>query len=207
MAGPCVISFREAREAGVSCAAKAAFRVRRHDETRRVLTEALRRPTKSRPGARPTATNRRQAIRHVAGFVVARSGDYGTMSAMSQAMIYPDECYAIRGAIYEVYRELGNGFKEEVYQQCLERELASRGIPFDAKKELRIFYKGEPIEKTYIPDFHCYGKIIVEIKAVEALTKEHRGQLMNYLRLTGSKLGLLVNFAAYPKAVVEQWAN
>ncbi len=122
-------------------------------------------------------------------------------------MIYPDECYAIRGAIYEVYRELGNGFKEEVYQQCLEREFASRGIPFDAKKELRIFYKGKPIEKTYIPDFHCYGKIIVEIKAVEALTKEHRGQLMNYLRLTGSKLGLLVNFAAYPKAVVEQWAN
>ena len=54
-------------------------------------------------------------------------------------MIYPDECYAIRGAIYEVYRELGNGFKEEVYQQCLEREFASRGIPFDAKKELRIF--------------------------------------------------------------------
>ena len=129
------------------------------------------------------------------------------MPTMSQTMIYPDECYAIRGAIYEVYRELGNGFREEVYQQCLEREFASRSIPFDAKKELRIFYKGEPIEKTYIPDFHCYGKIIVEIKAVETLTKEHRGQLMNYLRLTGSKLGLLVNFAAYPKAAVEQWAN
>ena len=80
-------------------------------------------------------------------------------------MLYPDECYAIRGAIYEVYRELGNGFKEEVYQQCLEREFASRGIPFDAKKELHIFYKGAPIEKTYIPDFYCYGKIIVEIKA------------------------------------------
>ena len=65
--------FREAREAGVSCAAKAAFRVRRHGETRRVLAEAMRRPTKSRPGARPTAANRRQAIRHAAGFVVARS--------------------------------------------------------------------------------------------------------------------------------------
>ena len=76
-------------------------------------------------------------------------------------MIYPEECYAIRGAIYEVYRELGGGFR----------------------------------------------KIIVEIKAVESLTKEHRSQLMNYLRLTGSKLGLLVNFGAYPKAVVEQWAN
>ena len=60
--------------------------------------------------------------------------------------------------------------------------------------------------KTH-PDFHCHGKIIVEIKAVEALTKEHRAQLLNYLRLTGCKLGLLVNFGAYPKAVVEQWAN
>ena len=102
---------------------------------------------------------------------------------------------------------VGPGFREEVYQQCLERELATRNIPFDAKKELRIFYKGAPIEKTYVPDFYCYGKIIVEIKAVESLTKEHRAQLMNYLRLTGSKLGLLVNFCAYPKAVVEQWAG
>ena len=126
---------------------------------------------------------------------------------MSNNLIYPEECYAIRGAIYEVYRELGNGFKEEVYQQCLEREFASRGIPFDAKKELRIFYKGEPIEKTYIPDFLCYDKIIVEIKAVATLTKEHRAQLLNYLRLTNSRIGLLVNFAAFPKAVVEQWAN
>jgi GxxExxY protein len=126
---------------------------------------------------------------------------------MNRQLIYPDECYAIRGAIYEVYREMGSGFREEVYQQCLEREFMIRGIPFDAKKELRIFYKGEPIEKTYIPDFYCYDKIIVEIKAVDMLSKEHRAQLLNYLRLTGSKLGLLVNFSAYPKAVIEQWAN
>ena len=75
------------------------------------------------------------------------------------------------------------------------------------KKELRIFYKGEPIEKTYIPDLYCYDKIIVEIKAVDSLSKEHRSQLLNYLRLTGCKLGLLVNFCAYPKAIIEQWAN
>ena len=132
---------------------------------------------------------------------------FAIIRVMSRQMIYPDECYAIRGAVYEVYRELGSGFREEVYQQCLEREFASRGIPFDSKKELHIFYKGAPIEKTYVPDFYCYGKIIVEIKAVESLTKEHRSQLMNYLRLTSSKIGLLVNFGAYPKAVVEQWAN
>ena len=72
-------------------------------------------------------------------FAVFESADFAIIPAMSQQMIYPEECYAIRGAVYEVYRELGNGFKEEVYQQCLEREFASRGIPFDAKKELRIF--------------------------------------------------------------------
>ena len=121
-------------------------------------------------------------------------------------LIYPEECYAIRGAIFEVYHEVGNGFREEVYQQCLERELAARGIPFDAKRELKIFYKGEPIEKTYIPDFVCYDKIIVEIKAVDVLSAEHRSQVMNYLKLTRVKLGLLVNFGSYPKAAIEHWA-
>ena len=125
----------------------------------------------------------------------------------TQTAIYPDECYAIRGAVFDVYRELGNGFAEEVYQQCLAREFAARGIPFDAKRELRIFYKGEPIEKTYVPDFMCYDKIIVEIKAVDVLTKEHRSQLMNYLRLTKCRVGLLVNFGSYPKSTIEQWAN
>ena len=100
---------------------------------------------------------------------------------MNKGLICPDECYAIRGAIYEVHNEMGSGFREEVYQQCLEREFDHRGIPFDAKKELRICYKGVPIEKTYIPDFFCYSKIIVEIKAVSELTKEHRAQLLNYL--------------------------
>ena len=126
---------------------------------------------------------------------------------MGKELIYPEECYAIRGAIYAVHNEMGNGFKEEVYQQCLEREFAYRNIPFDAKKELRICYKGVPIEKTYIPDFFCFEKIIVEIKAVSELTNEHRSQLMNYLRLTNTRMGLLVNFASYPKAVVEQWAR
>ena len=132
----------------------------------------------------------------------------GIMRLMEDTkLIYPEECYAIRGAIFEVYHELGNGFREEVYQQCLERELAARGIPFDAKRELKIFYKGEPIEKTYIPDFVCYDKIIVEIKAVDVLSAEHRSQVMNYLKLTSFKLGLLVNFGSYPKAAVEHWAG
>ena len=139
--------------------------------------------------------------------IAARCEVWYNRAMETRNAIYPDECYAIRGAIYEVYRELGNGFKEEVYQQCLEKEFAARRIPFDAKRELRIFYKGEPIDKTYIPDFMCFDKVIVEIKAVETLTREHRAQLMNYLRLTKCRLGLLVNFGAYPKAAIEQWVN
>ena len=122
-------------------------------------------------------------------------------------LLFPDETYAIRGAMYEVYREIGNGLREEVYQQCLEREFALRSIPFEAKKELRIFYKGEPIEKTYIPDFLCYGKIILEIKAVSVLTQEHLSQLINYLHITGYRLGMLANFGAYPKIQIEPWLN
>lgn len=123
---------------------------------------------------------------------------------MNEELLFSDETYAIRGAIYEVYREMGNGFREEVYQQCLEREFAARGIPFDAKKELVISYKGVPIKKSHIPDFFCYDKIIVEIKAVEKLADEHVGQVLNYLRITKSRLGLLVNFGAYPKAEIRR---
>ena len=126
---------------------------------------------------------------------------------MRDDLLYRDEAYAIQGAVYEVYRILGNGYREEVYQQCLERELALRKIPYEAKKELRIFYKGAPIEKTYIPDLWCYGSIIVELKAVETVTPEHLAQLDNYLKLTKCRLGLLVNFGSYPRATVRRWAN
>jgi GxxExxY protein len=126
---------------------------------------------------------------------------------MSDELLYKDEVYAIQGAVFEAYKTLGNGYAEEVYQQCLEREFTLRGIPFEAKKELRIFYKGEPIRKTYVPDFWCYGAIIVELKAVKDLTPEHTAQLDNYLHLTKCRLGLLVNFGSYPKATVQRWLH
>ncbi len=129
------------------------------------------------------------------------------MFFMEKDLVFADEIYAIRGAVFEVYREIGNGYQEEVYQQCLEREFTTRGIPFEAQKQLRIFYKGSPIAKTYVPDFFCYGQIVVEIKAVKTLTNEHRSQLFNYLHMTNSPLGVLVNFGSYPKAMVEQWPN
>ena len=122
---------------------------------------------------------------------------------MEEKLIYEEETYAIRGAIFEVYKTLGDGYLEEVYQNALEEELKLRGLPFVAKKELHIMYKGRDCG-LYEPDFICFDKIIVELKAVEALHPKHSAQLMNYLKATGHKLGLLVNFGAYPKAEIRR---
>ncbi len=118
--------------------------------------------------------------------------------------IYSDETYKIRGAIFEVYQEIGCGFLESVYQECLEIELKSRGIPFKSQQELHIMYKGEFIKQKYKPDFLCFDKIIVEIKAVKELTNNHQAQLINYLKASKMKLGLLVNFGAYPKVEIKR---
>ena len=125
---------------------------------------------------------------------------------MDNKILFADEVYALQGAIFEVYKEMGNAWYEEVYQQCLERELAERNIPFESKKSLPIFYKGKPIDKTYVPDLFCFGKIIIELKATSAITDEHRKQILNYLRVTKSKLGLLTNFGAYPRVCIERYA-
>ena len=125
---------------------------------------------------------------------------------MEDKLLFKEEVYAVQGAIFDAYKEMGNNWQEEVYQQCLDKELALRGIPHESKKELPIYYKGEPIRKTYIPDMFCFGKIILELKAVDALADEHRRQLLNYLRITKCKLGLLVNFGAYPRVAIERFA-
>lgn len=119
---------------------------------------------------------------------------------MSETILFKDESYAIQGAIFEVYREMGCGFLEPVYQECLESELRLRNIPFTAQTELKLNYKGQPLQQTYKPDFICYGLIIVELKAVREIAPEHKAQVINYLRATRMKLGILVNFGAYPKA-------
>ena len=112
-------------------------------------------------------------------------------------LIYGEESYKIMGACFEVYKAMGRGFLEAVYQECLEIELAHREIPFAAQRELHIAYKGRPLLQTYKPDVICYDKIIVEVKAVTQLADEHRAQIFNYLRATGMRLGLLVNFSSY----------
>ena len=117
---------------------------------------------------------------------------------------FKEESYAIRGAVFEVYREMGCGFLEAVYQECLEKELRLQRIPFIAQPKLQLVYKNAILEKTYKPDLICYDKIIVELKAVHELGNEHRAQLHNYLKATGLKLGFLVNFGHYPKATIER---
>mgnify|MGYP006312205991 CR=1 FL=1 len=119
-------------------------------------------------------------------------------------IIYKDECYAIQGAVFEVYREMGHGFLEAVYQECLLTELQSRNIPCAAQPMLRLLYKNQLLEQVYIPDFVCYGKIIVELKAVKVIAAEDTSQVINYLRATDMKLGLLVNFGSYPKATINR---
>ncbi len=110
----------------------------------------------------------------------------------------------MRGAIFEVYREMGCGFLEAVYQECLEKELSKTGVPFVAQQELVLHYKGAVLTQVYKPDLVCFGKIVVELKAVKELCNEHRTQVHNYLKATGHELGLLVNFGHYPKAEIER---
>ena len=96
----------------------------------------------------------------------------------------------------EVHKELGCGFLEAVYQEALKRELTSREIPYESQPYVQIIYKGESLDKMYQPDFICFGEVIVEIKALTALSGLDEAQLINYLKATGLKVGLLVNFGS-----------
>ncbi len=116
-----------------------------------------------------------------------------------KSIIYPNESFKIIGACYNVYNLMGCGFTEAIYQECLEIEFTEQQIPFESQKELELKYKGKLLKKKLIPDFVCYDKIIVEIKAVPKLNKEFQSQVLNYLNATRFKLGILVNFGHYPK--------
>src|SRR6266566_7959097 len=111
---------------------------------------------------------------------------------MDTELLFKEESYKIVGACFEVYKEKGCGFVEPVYQECLELELAGQDIAFIAQKEIGLSYKGRPLKQIYRADFVCFGTVIVEIKAVSALADEHRAQVMNYLRASGIRVGLLI---------------
>ena len=122
-------------------------------------------------------------------------------------IVYKSESYAIIGACFEVYNEKGFGFLEPVYQECLSIEFEYQRIPAIAKPSPVLSYRGRILKQTYEPDYVCFEKKIVELKAVSALTDEYRVQLLNYLHATGFELGLLVNFGHYPGLEYERIAK
>lgn len=122
-----------------------------------------------------------------------------------ERFLYKEESYNIRGAMMAVHRELGSGFLERVYQDALEIEFKDRNIPYEREKDIQIMYKGKPLGEPYRADFVCYGKIIVELKAVNEILGIHRAQVINYLKATSMKLGILVNFSEdviYPERII-----
>ncbi|MGH2567094.1 MAG: GxxExxY protein [Bacteroidota bacterium] len=118
------------------------------------------------------------------------------MKKVEKDILYEKEVYAIIGATIEVHKELGPGFLEPVYQEAMEIELSNRGIPSEFLKRLLIQYKGRQLRKEYEADAVCYGKIIVEFKSLDRLTRKEEAQLLNYLKATGFRVGLLINFGS-----------
>ncbi len=114
---------------------------------------------------------------------------------MGNAMRDP-RTYSIIGAALEVHRELGAGFLEAVYQEALQREFELRAIPHKAQPIMKIMYKKEPLRKTYQPDFVCYNAVVVEIKAIAAITGNEEAQIINYLKASERDIGLLLNFGS-----------
>ncbi|MCM3902978.1 MAG: GxxExxY protein [Pyrinomonadaceae bacterium] len=111
-------------------------------------------------------------------------------------LVLKEEVYEIIGAAMDVYYQLGRGFLEPIYQEAFEIELGRRGLPFEHQKELTVLYKGQPLEKKYVPDLICFNQIIVELKALDRLTGVEEAQLLNYMRMTRMGVGLLINFGS-----------
>jgi len=113
-------------------------------------------------------------------------------------ILYKNESYKLMGACFEVYKEKGCGFHENIFQECLELEFGIQGLPAIPKPWVELEYKGRKLQNKLQPDFICYGDIILELKAVSEIVDDHRAQVMNYLKATKKRLGLLVNFGHYP---------
>lgn len=113
---------------------------------------------------------------------------------MESMVKYQDLTFGIIGAAMEVHSIIGCGFTEPLYQEAFEEELRLRKIPYSREKTFQVTYKDKLLEKVFRPDFVCYDKVIVELKAVSDLTDEHYAQICNYLKATGMELGLLINF-------------
>ncbi len=120
-------------------------------------------------------------------------------SVKVNGFLYKEEGYKILGACFEVYKQIGCGFLESVYQECLEIEFGLQQIPFVSQPTLPLSYKQCSLKQKYVPDFICFETIIVEIKAVSDIMDNHRAQAINYLKATGFRVAYLVNFSHYPR--------
>ncbi len=114
-------------------------------------------------------------------------------------LLLEQETYAVTGAAIELHRTLGSGFLENVYQEAMQLELTARSIPFEAEVPLNINYKGQSLTQKYYADLICFGQIIVELKALNQLSGTEDAQLLNYLKATGLRVGLLFNFGSHGK--------
>ena len=126
------------------------------------------------------------------------------IESVDEKIVFKQESFQIIWACFEVYNAFGSGFLEAVYEEALALEMCDQSIPFQNQELLPLQYKTHRLLTQYKPDFICYEKIILEIKAVRRLSDEHRSQVHNYLKATGFKLGLLVNFGQYPKVIYER---
>lgn len=111
-----------------------------------------------------------------------------------ESLLYKDEVYAIIGAAIEVHRELGNGFLEAVYEEAMGIESRQRGIPYRTQVRLPVCYKGKWLLKEYIADYVGYEKIIAEFKCISKLSPVEEAQIIHYLKASGMRIGLLINF-------------
>ncbi len=120
-------------------------------------------------------------------------------------LIYPEESYAIMGACFNVYKNMGCGFLEAVYQQCMKIEFDYLKIPYVSQAEFELSYRDIILPQKYKVDFICYKKIILEIKAVNCIIDEYRAQIQNYLNAGKFELGILINFGHFPKLEYERF--
>ena len=127
---------------------------------------------------------------------IVRNSIHKSQAQPRTDLLYKDEVYKIVGVAIEVHRELGPGFLEAVYQEALEIELAERDIPFESQKPLKIKYKSRQLKKEYVTDLVCYGKIVVELKAMDKLSSRETAKVLNYLKAAELRVGLIFNFGS-----------